>query len=320
MDHKDLLRNRRRSAATAYDRFIKNVGKNLLRTSLHVFVEGHSDPSFYRSFLSEYCRGLGTPKFYKCGGKRQVYAAREKVRTRDNPPAASKSIVILYLVDKDLSDFLSQEYPVVDDVFVTKFYSIENYLVCDDILEVIWTDIVHFYSDEVSEFSDFCNEFSIQLKVFYRYMRTIMTWAIHHKRRGAVVNFDLIKMGELFSVKLVDDLLQLKLKIVDGEDALIATLDKKCSVLSNGLGEDRDEIAAMLDRANPKEYVRGKYETWFMCAFVKEYLKKEKHNGVQFKYRQADLAHDGIVQSLGPRLIRIPHSLFEYLERNVRFC
>lgn len=313
MDHADKLRRFRFVSATAFKEFLHDESSYIL----HIFVEGHTDPSFYRNFFKDYVSEFGTPRFYKCGDKCQVYATRKKIIGRENTEQNEATIAVLYFVDKDLSDFGCEEYAEAPDVFVTEHYSIENYLVCDEILRVIWADIIHFYGEKTPAIDQFLQSFHHELRRFYRLVQPVMVWGIHHKRRGNTVRLEDIRMTELFEFDMNDDDLVLKQKIASTSGKLIAKLDEMCNTSTTDLDTDEEEIAVLLSKAEPKRFVRGKFETWFMCTYIKEYLRMLKQVYDEFKYPQGFLKNDDIVKALGPRLSITPTDIANFLNRNL---
>ncbi len=307
----DELRNSRLSPATAYSEFLDQQK----RDSLHIFVEGDSDSSFYRKFFEPYFDKFSNPKFYDCGGKSEVYKTRNKIITRKDPPAWSETMVILYFVDKDLSDLLQEDYPVATDIFVTDYYSIENYLVSGEMLEIIWTDIFNFYGKDRPKFDSFLNEFQVELQRFYEYIRPVMVWGIYHKRNKTSFDFDDIELHKLFSV---NEELKLTRKIGEGTQNLVNELDKMCKIETTQLGDEEKDILELIEELSPKAYVRGKFEVWFFVKFAKalaKFIKKDMQ--IEIRYSQGLLKEDDIVRSLGPKLSPIPKSIFEFLKCNM---
>lgn len=313
MNHADKLRKHRNVPATAFKEFLHAESSYIL----HIFVEGHTDPSFYRNFFNDYVSKLGKPQFYNCGGKCQVYATRKKIKSRMDTEQSGATVAALYFVDKDLSDYSCEEYADSSEVFVTQHYSIENYLVCDEILHVVWTDIINFHGDKKPEYGQFLKTFHHELRRFYRLVQPVMVWGIHHKRRGNSFKFDDIRMTDFFTFKINKGNLVLAQKVSSEEGKMIAKLDEMSNTNTTDFDADKDEISSLLSEAEPKGFIRGKYETWFMCTFIKEYLRMLKQADYKFKYSQAFLKNDDIVKSLGPRFSSTPSEIANFLEMNL---
>lgn len=301
------LRNSRQSSATAYKEFLNRQEP----VSLHIFVEGNDDSSFYRNFFTPYQGKFNTQKFYDCGGKHQVYETRNKIMTREDPPAWSNSMVILYFVDKDLSDLLQEDYPIGADIFVTDYYSIENYLVSEEMLEIIWEDFFNFYGENKPEFSPFRKKFQKELQCFYDHIRPVMMWIIHHKKNCASLSFSRIRLHELFEV---NESLELRRKIEGDVQSLIAKLDKSCNLTTTTqcFEEEKDIILEL----NPKTYIRGKFEVWFFVKFLEALVEIIRKMKIEIGFSQGLLTEKVIVKTLGPRL-KIPKSISKFLERNL---
>lgn len=232
--------------------------------------------------------------------------------TRKDPPAWLNSMVILYFVDKDLSDLLQEDCPMGTDIFVTDYYSVENYLVSEEMLDIIWEDFFNFYGKNKPEFPPFCKQFQKELRRFYDYIRPVMIWIIHHKKNRANLSFSRIKLHELFEV---NESLELRRKIEGDVQSLIAKLDKSCNLTTTTqyFEEEKDIILEL----NPKTYIRGKFEVWFFVQFLKalvKFIKKEMK--IEISVEQGLLKEKIIVKLLGPRL-KIPKSISKFLERNL---
>jgi len=110
----------------AYQEFLlyyKHKGK-----TLHLFFEGKDDPSFYSGFINEIIINDLSPHntyicySHICGDKYKVYEMYVKITNRFTKSRC------LFFVDKDFSDYLEQNYPYDEHIYVTDFYSIENFL------------------------------------------------------------------------------------------------------------------------------------------------------------------------------------------------
>src|SRR5436190_16129256 len=123
MSYVDLLRENRESPRVPLLEFLQQQQPH----TLHMFVEGDGDAAFYRNFVFQYYKDADSLYVYDCGGKDSVYAVRKSIYSRDNQPEWADSMTLLFFVDKDLSDILQKHYNQETNIFVTDFYSVENY-------------------------------------------------------------------------------------------------------------------------------------------------------------------------------------------------
>src|SRR5437016_2126039 len=155
----EVLRHKRENYTSAYLQFILTKQKS--PKEVHAFFEGHPDSSFYTNFLLRFISNPELLHSYKCGNKKGVYDAYQKIRANK---MLNKKVV--FFVDKDLSDVLDESYPVATNIYVTDYYSIENYLVTEDMLLRVWNELFRFSNVEI-DFRQTREKFQIELKRFY---------------------------------------------------------------------------------------------------------------------------------------------------------
>ena len=139
------LRRERENPRTAFLQFLLNAK---LPNIIHSFFEGQDDLSFYTNFINSFTQDPDKLHLtYICGDKEGVYKAYGLVMKANRPGT------FLFFVDKDLSDILNEKYLQATNIYVTEFYSIENYIVTEYMLRRIWAEILHFTEIGV-EFSE----------------------------------------------------------------------------------------------------------------------------------------------------------------------
>lgn len=306
MNFLDELRNNRKTPSTAFLRFLQNQSPN----SVHIFVEGDDDPSFYRNGLNHYCESSRKLHYHECGGKTQVYRTRETIQKRTDTPQWSDSMILIYFVDKDLSDILQEDYPHASDIFVTDYYSIENYLVSEGMLEVVLTDLFNFYSGEKPESGVIRAKFREELERFYQYVEPIMIWGLYHKQIGTDFSFSDVKLHHLFEIES-----DLRLKKLADDNELVALLNKMCEIHTDNLFSDEEAtLQNLIKDFEPKKYIRGKFEIWFFVKFLQKLATMLKTDlKIDFRYSQGLMGERDIVKTLGPRVHPLPTSLHNFL-------
>ena len=259
MNHLEKLRLARQDSVTVYKAFLNQQGQN----TIHLFFEGKTDPSFYNRFLVDFGVDLDSAWYYNCGNKDKVYETRNRIIVRQNPPSWSDTQVILYFVDKDLSDVLCQDYPEDGNIFVTKYYSIENYLVTRDMLKTIWVELISCSCGVKPPVTVVAEMFLSQLRKFHVLMRPIMLWTIYHRQRGRKIEFGRIHLQEYFGF---DENVELQIQFSNDVMGIIAALDRVCHVTTSDAHFQTEE--ALIVNMHPKSYIRGKFEVWFLREFV----------------------------------------------------
>lgn len=315
----DDLRQERENPRAAFLQFLFNNKKGT--EGIHIFVEGKSDSSFFTNFVRIYA--LDAQEIYPCyicGDKESVYKAY-KLATNVNTQS-----ILLFFVDKDLSDIFNENWPKAQNIYVTDYYSMENYLVSTDMLSRVWTEMIHFSGLSV-EFSDiYQNKLIAELNRFHQFCLPIMAWYIYLRKKGKKPNLKNLKFSDLFA--FTEDLfLQQSDKV--SEIGVFEFIEQACGAKINPdwKSENPDwkseisEIADNLASPSPKNYIYGKLELVFFIKFI-ETLVKHLHNGISKKDSKArawlnpDLYESNAIAVLAPRAL-LPLSLKIFLQNNM---
>ncbi|AFZ33595.1 hypothetical protein Glo7428_5217 (plasmid) [Gloeocapsa sp. PCC 7428] len=308
--------------ASAYQEFLLHY-KPKVKT-IHAFFEGNDDLSFYNGFieqiiLSQIDQTSYTYYQYFCGNKDKVYKVYQKVA----PRLCLKSRAFFF-VDKDFSDFLSEAYPCSDNIYVTDYYSIENFLVTKRILQRVWQEIYHINNTQMYlllENADLSYEivetkFVRELSKFYCWMTSIIAWIIYIRKKGQKLNLNNVDLGKIF---YIDDHLEIFKKVPKPYHSKLQYLEKVTGVsTSKGAWLEILSEARKLRKIfglNPKTYVRGKYELWFLVQFLDKLEKclrdLIKGYGKPFNVRTR-VSQENAIEILGPR-VSCPDSLKFFL-------
>lgn len=300
----DKLRQARETGPSAYHFFLVDHPK--APDAVYVFLEGRDDSSFYTTFLRGFIRDIDKLHIYRCGNKKGVYEAYDKVERR-----STHSEVILFFVDKDLSDILEENCLQATNIYVTDYYSVENYVVSVDMLRRVWEDFF-FLRERRVDFGIVAEKFREELASFYDTMHPIAIWIVYCRRNGLSPILNNINLAHICTI---DD--DCATKPVEGLD-LISELEQRCQVNTpEGYASACKEISSELLALEPKMYVRGKFELWFFIKFL-ERLEQGLNNSV-LEHRQrlkvrTRIGKSNAMEILGPRA-EIPKSLETFLER-----
>jgi hypothetical protein len=309
----DELRASRQSSATAHLQFLQNQKYG----GIHAFMEGNSDPSFYRAAILRFHSDFNSIFIYDCGGKKGVYKLREKINSLSEGGSIKKfQITILYFVDKDIAEIIPEAHPHADDVYITDHYSIENYLVSRYVFDTILTDCFSFTKGTLPDKQRFLDLFENQLQAFYDHVAPVMAWGLYLIRHKVDFKFDDIKLGRLLKF---DDELNITFGVQGDFGHLIQALEDMCKVHTppEFISEEK-AIVSELKGYPPKQFIRGKFEIWFLLKFseaVKQLLKKLP--SIEFRYSEALMSEKDIVKFLAPRLHPLPESLEHFLATRI---
>lgn len=311
MSFLDELRNARESAASAFALFLIDYPK--YPDYVYAFFEGQDDPSFYNGFILQFLPDPSLLRIYKCGRKAEVYETHRRVMLR-----ATADSKILFFVDKDLSDILDENHPVAGNIYVTDYYSIENFLVSEDMFRRVWFETFNFpVQHGTVDFEKFRAIFRRELERFYSLLLPIMAWTVYLERNGYSPLLSNIELSRIFYLN--DDLVlnRTDRAIEEGEITILAQMCRTTSVIVRP--DDIDSVMKELSTKDPKIYVRGKFELWFFIKFVSKLGQLLRASMPQVSGSitiRTEITESNAIVFLGPRL-RIPSSLDEFLRRNL---
>ncbi len=302
MSFLDDLRSAKFSPTAAYQQFVTEYPRN--KEDVFAFLEGRDDPSFYFSFLANVIADIRQIHLYKCDNKHGVYRIYTNVMN-----LANKKSRILFFVDKDHSDYIGEENIVRSNIFVTEYYSIENYIVTENMLRRVWEELYNIknYSIPYEIISD---RFRTELDKFYKSMLPMSAWIIFVRRNGLKPCLDNVKLGKLFIFST-----DFELEPVS-EDSIFSYLEQVFSIeIPDNLYIELPNVILELSKNEPKKYIRGKYELWFFIKFLeklRELLLIEGGNNVNIR---TTIGEANAIEILGPRII-LPKSLQDYFVKN----
>ena len=127
----ERVKSARRSAAVFKAKLI-TLRSDLPDGTILAF-EGDDDKIIYGQWIRRIRPGFRYEPF-PCGGKREVRALKNSL-ARD---LSGLGYRVYFLVDRDFDDLSG--FQSIENVFMTDMYSVENYLVCRDVLEEILRD------------------------------------------------------------------------------------------------------------------------------------------------------------------------------------
>jgi hypothetical protein len=162
----------------------------------------------------------------------------------------------LFFVDRDHDDYVTGYQQSTGELFVTKFYAVENYAIITVtaeriIMEKMCVDVEKCNVAQVLE------NFRSQYKQFAKALLPLMAWTIVHRRRGNPVN-----LGNVLLSNIVDVKTNMVEKKRDGFAYYRQTLQVVEQAVPVG------EVKMMLRElrnVNPKMVIRGASRTAFPC-------------------------------------------------------
>lgn len=160
-------------------------------TSFHIFYEGDDDKSFYTNYIVDYLKDEYKIFYYNCNNKNGVIENYSKVNWHKYTKER-----ILFFVDKDHSDYLKHNISTDTNIFITKYYSIENYIVNENILGRIITELLCVDDEDIIK--SIHKSFLDQLNRFADYMLIITSWILYHRINNNKPNLNNINLSDVF--------------------------------------------------------------------------------------------------------------------------
>ena len=257
MSFLDVLNESSESTAPVYHDFLRRFDPKIKQ--VFVFYEGDEDSSFYKQFLQKHIPDDFELEEIIAGCKNNVL----KIHNEFDWDQYSKSQII-FIVDRDLSYWLSEPAITEENIFVTDEYSVENYVVNKDTFKTWLTSFQGFARATKDEVTEMVNCFSRLLPVFKDSMIPIMAAAIVGKRKDRTITLSDLKIKSVLQFYIDQDCLQFKLE--DPKDVKI-----KWSLTPEDEQEIEKQIAIINDHID-KYSVRGKWLIVFM-AEMGEYMR-----------------------------------------------
>jgi hypothetical protein len=308
MTFEDKLRASRNFPIAAFHRFKLSIQTG--EASLHLFVEGHDDKPFYVAFVSRRVSRSHLIRVHKCKNKDGV------LRTLQLIARQGTDQLVLFFVDKDLSDYIGDYTPTNPSLFVTDTYSIENYVVDSYVVSRFLNDFVRCEDGFLTE-TDIVKQFRTQYDRFVQCMIVLMSWVIYLKRSGQHPNLSNLDLSKLFSI---DSYLVFRRRRVGEARSRVAFLDKTCNVTTprHAFG-DIANVAREIRGHPAKGYIRGKFDAWFMSTFLNrlvEALVAQARESKQTVRVTTQVHVSNLVELFSPRIVIPPH-LATFLDQHL---
>lgn len=275
---------------------------------VHAFFEGATDESFYGTFIRRLKPQDWKLQSYNCKGKDSVHYFFEQLSSKHHEYQP-----LLFFVDKDIDDVIPFERQADYRIYVTDYYSIENYVVTRESIEQIWSEI--FRQPSGSEAADqIVHKFDNALEEVHQILIDVMSWVLLQRRNGGRPNLDCIQTQDYFNIS--DELevtrtlnLEETLNLLDAQTKTITPQDKKMMF---------NEYKTELLNYDSKTVIRGHNEMDFFITFIQK-LKSIVVEHTDIKTRaHLNITTSNIVDVMGPR-VQIPESLRMFLNEHLQF-
>lgn len=306
MSFLENLKNAAKSPLSVYIRFLQQYKKG--DKSLHLFYEGNDDPSFYTNFIVNLLGNEYRLYFYNCKNKDGVYSNYSKIDWRTYRKSRA-----LFFVDKDHSDILGIKYIEGINIFVTKYYSVENYLVNEVVFQRILRELASIGDETI--INELTKVFIVQHKRYSDLMLLITSWIIYHRQLNSNLNLNNINLNHLF---FFNDNLEVQRVTKPLSRKILTYLDEKTKVSTsaNSWKVILCIYRALIKIREHKVHLRGKFEVWFLIAFVDaliDQMNQGKNKGEKKVKMKVPLSINNSVALLATR-IQIPEDMDKFFK------
>lgn len=291
------------------------------KKDVHFFFEGLDDQSFYVNHIESIYPSDYRFYYYVCNGKEFVYQIYKDIEW-----TSFNRSRVLFFVDKDLDDILKISQIEDQNIFVTGFYSIENYLVTSDVFSRLLRETCFLNDDQTINF--LIDKFESQLTTFSKLMTRISAWVVYCRRNDLDVNLNEIEIDKIFEINKE---LKVRRKVKSGHKTPFEYICSATKTTHYHLREIMGIVEELRKIPSAKIFIRGKYELWFLYAFyiatidsiipeinqrIKEINKLNRRKLPKCKVT-ISIRPENILQISAPR-VRIPGELRSFLLANVK--
>jgi Protein of unknown function (DUF4435) len=250
VNHISKLRARRRVPVAIVHRFRLMYGEK--GTALHyLFFEGETDRDFFDIFIN--AKLSGERAVFVCDGKEGVLSVARRLGRESR-----ESRRLLFFLDRDHDPFLGKPLPRRKDFFVTEYYSIENYLVCEGLVANVLRRFMRL--DNTDPIYDECmTAYQAAYTRYAKLMAPFMAWVIVQRRMGKTLNLSNVNLQTVVSMD----------GMVEKRPSGFRTFQKQCAggnprITLRLVVETRKELL----KVHVKKYLRGKFELWFLIQWI----------------------------------------------------
>ena len=273
------------------------------------FVEGKDDPSYYRNAINNKLKSNCSIQLFPSNGKENVKYVFEEVRKRNY-----NHDKIIYIMDKDLSDFIDDPNIIEDPfVYITDNYSFENDILNENTLACVMHDLLGFAETSLNELNIAKERYKNVRGDFEDKMLPIMANIIIWKRNNTKpANYNNLDVKKLF--KIDKCILEEKKESNDAIRELY-----KCSEVDFAKYDanvEKKVIREIKKKSSPSKILRGKYLSPLFIMFCNSLYKDSSVIGVTRRYKGRLLGEKDITETIAVRA-RIPDSLSTFIDNTL---
>lgn len=288
--------------------------------TVHFFIEGEDDQAFYVNYINFFLPRGFKAYYYICNGKKNVLQNYVDIQW-----SFYKKNRVLFFIDKDFDDILGRSRRFASNIYVTDYYSIENYVVNEYIYERFLREICGL--NMLNNIDILKKRFNEQYHLFCDLLIPFLSWIIYCMKNMLPITINEIDLSKLFKI---DDNLKVCKENSSGYTSAFRYICDVSNVNEFKLKEVLQCARLLQKITDPKIYMRGKFEIWFFLNFcsrtmecvipklnkeIAQYNRKTKDKISKCKVRM-HISKENILPVFAPR-VPIPDSLREFLICNM---
>ncbi|ULG90794.1 DUF4435 domain-containing protein (plasmid) [Leptospira interrogans] len=277
-----------KNSISAYTEFLLNYKKE--KSDFHLFFEGNDDLSYYVCVINRHCKLMEFSNTYITYGKenaKQIYFRIDWKKYKKNR--------VLFFLDKDHEEYITNNSQLSKNIFITDHYSIENYVATVNVFRQILKDILHIQINNIVE--EYLYKYNTQYKKFVVKMITLNAWIIYNRKNNIKLNLNNLDLSKLYKIT------------ASGQFVRNCRNTKYFEILNRQFGVIKEknirspllQISRTLKLEKcPKKYIRGKYEIWFFVKYVNFVISDNRNKGNKLKIN-TQLSVSNALEILAPR-------------------
>ncbi|NHN24556.1 DUF4435 domain-containing protein [Flavobacterium jejuense] len=297
------------------------------KKTLHVFVEADDDFEFYRKSIEYIYSGFEILHYPK-NGKKNVLSSYNIF----NWNLYDKSR-ILFFVDKDYEDIIGFSSKKDRNVFVTKFYSIENYISSSKVFKYTLENIFKLKNDNLV--NEYVDKFENSFKIFENYLMYLTSIILIFRKNNEHMQLNSLKMDDFFILKSVDIfklkyrnsevLKRIKKSSIPAKDKAIYKDSKTLeSIKKTGADISKINYKTILKNINllkeyndSKHFIRGKYQLWFFSKCVNNISSISSNINSRIQELNKKLPEDKKITNINTSIIINESNIFAILPMKI---
>ncbi|WP_089527746.1 DUF4435 domain-containing protein [Pantoea ananatis] len=277
--------------------------------TLHIYYEGKCDNKLYFGMIRKLVKNQINIRTIVCGSKKNVFKFRGELSEISN-----ENNKLLFFVDKDIDDFFERKFYLSREVHESLFYSIENYVACEQVLISICRECFDMSGLENSSaefYQELVQSYHQSEQLFFSVIKDLMIFAFIARLKVHKPTLGNMCFSDIFHF---DEDCKIHFHMKGGyENLLEYFIDKtKCDI--SPFLDTYQEVEEKLNNLDVRSFIRGKYHFGMFCGFLSA-LQKALKDKLPYKQR-FQINDENIFLFAGPR-IKVPASIINFLNINI---